>query len=183
MPRLFIALEIPPDIVQTLASMRGGLHGARWLDPENYHLTLCFIGDIDPVRAEELDLQLGHLRGNPLKVTVQQLSSLGERKPHSVIAEIASTCPLRELRNELKRIVHRARIRLERRKYIPHVTLARFKDVSSVELADYLTIRGYFPPLSFTATRVALFSARPLTGGGPYVIERTYELTGKSQQH
>ena len=40
MPRLFSALEIPYDIAQSLATMRGGLPGARWIDPENYHLTL-----------------------------------------------------------------------------------------------------------------------------------------------
>ncbi|HWZ10595.1 MAG TPA: 2'-5' RNA ligase family protein, partial [Xanthobacteraceae bacterium] len=47
MPRLFTGLEIPPQVAQSLAMMRGGLPGARWIDPENYHLTLRFIGDID----------------------------------------------------------------------------------------------------------------------------------------
>jgi RNA 2',3'-cyclic 3'-phosphodiesterase len=47
MPRLFTGVEIPPDVGQALASLRGGLPGARWIDPENYHLTLRFIGDVD----------------------------------------------------------------------------------------------------------------------------------------
>ena len=47
MPRLFTGLEIPAEIGQTLSSLRGGLPGARWIDPENYHVTLRFIGDID----------------------------------------------------------------------------------------------------------------------------------------
>ena len=47
MPRLFTALEIPPEIGQSLAMLRGGLPGARWVEPENYHLTLRFIGDVD----------------------------------------------------------------------------------------------------------------------------------------
>ena len=49
MPRLFTGVELPPDIGQALASLRGGLPGARWIDPENYHLTLRFIGDVDDV--------------------------------------------------------------------------------------------------------------------------------------
>jgi 2'-5' RNA ligase len=34
MPRLFTALEIPPDVAESLGMMRGGLPGARWIDPE-----------------------------------------------------------------------------------------------------------------------------------------------------
>ncbi len=37
MPRLFTAIEIPADVAQTLTFLRGGLPGARWIDPENYH--------------------------------------------------------------------------------------------------------------------------------------------------
>jgi 2'-5' RNA ligase len=47
MPRLFVGLEIPREVGQTLSLLRGGLPGARWIDPENYHITLRFIGDID----------------------------------------------------------------------------------------------------------------------------------------
>ena len=54
MPRLFTGLEIPADISQELASYRGGLPGARWVDPENYHITLRFIGDVDHSVAREV---------------------------------------------------------------------------------------------------------------------------------
>ena len=47
MPRLFTGLEIPEEVAQSLSLLRGGLPGARWIDPENYHITLRFIGDID----------------------------------------------------------------------------------------------------------------------------------------
>ena len=47
MPRLFTGLEIPREVAQSLSLLRGGLPGARWIDPENYHITLRFIGDID----------------------------------------------------------------------------------------------------------------------------------------
>ena len=50
MMRLFTGLEIPADIAEGLASLRGGLPGARWIDPENYHLTLRFIGEVDEFR-------------------------------------------------------------------------------------------------------------------------------------
>src|ERR1035438_2229823 len=46
MPRLFTGVEIPFNIGQALAMLRGGLPGARWIMPDNYHLTLRFIGDV-----------------------------------------------------------------------------------------------------------------------------------------
>ena len=49
MPRLFTGLEIPAEIALDLQIMQGGIPGARWLDPANFHLTLRFIGD----RSEE----------------------------------------------------------------------------------------------------------------------------------
>ena len=62
MPRLFTGLEIPPTVAQSLAMMRGGLPGARWIDPENYHLTLRFIGDIDDALAREIAGMLGRVQ-------------------------------------------------------------------------------------------------------------------------
>ncbi|MGH6741588.1 MAG: 2'-5' RNA ligase family protein, partial [Bradyrhizobium sp.] len=55
MPRLFTGVEIPSDIGQALSSLRGGLPGARWIDSENYHLTLRFIGDVDDAIADEVE--------------------------------------------------------------------------------------------------------------------------------
>ena len=62
MPRLFTALEIPADVGQSLALLRGGLPGARWIDPENYHITLRFIGDVDDVLAREVAYLLAGVR-------------------------------------------------------------------------------------------------------------------------
>ena len=59
MPRLFTGLEIPRHVADSLSMMRGGLPGARWIDPENYHLTLRFIGDIDDALARDIAGLLG----------------------------------------------------------------------------------------------------------------------------
>ena len=65
----------------------------------------------------------------------------------------------------------------EGRKYTPHVTLARLRNASSYDVADYLSVRGYFPTRVFTASRFVLFSSRASTGGGPYVVEDSYALS------
>jgi 2'-5' RNA ligase len=176
MPRLFTGLEIPAEIGQTLSNLRGGLPGARWIDPENYHVTLRFIGDIDGVSANEIASMLFRVNRKPFEVKVQGLSSFGGRKPRAVVATIAPSRPLIELQAELERMMQRIGLDPEGRKFIPHVTLARLYDASSQDVADYLSVRGYFPSKVFTAERFVLFSSRASTGGGPYVVEDSYDL-------
>ena len=62
MPRLFTGLELPAELATELALMRGGLTGARWIDVENYHLTLRFIGDIDQPTAEAVADVMAQIR-------------------------------------------------------------------------------------------------------------------------
>jgi RNA 2',3'-cyclic 3'-phosphodiesterase len=177
MPRLFTGLEIPTEVGQTLSNLRGGLPGARWIDPENYHVTLRFIGDIDGVSANEIASMLVRVNRKPFDVTVQGLSSFGGRKPRAVVASILPSKPLIELQAELERMMQRIGLDPEGRKFTPHVTLARLHDASSQDVADYLSVRGYFPSRVFTAERFVLFSARASTGGGPYVVEDSYALS------
>ena len=68
MPRLFTGLEIPSGLGQSLATLRGGLPGARWIDPENYHVTLRFIGDVDDVVAHEVASMLGRVRREAFEI-------------------------------------------------------------------------------------------------------------------
>ncbi|MCP3474733.1 RNA 2',3'-cyclic phosphodiesterase [Bradyrhizobium sp. CCGUVB1N3] len=176
MPRLFTGLEIPAEVGQTLSNLRGGLPGARWIDPENYHVTLRFIGDIDGVSANEIASLLFRVDRKPFEVKLQGLTSFGGRKPRAVVATIAPSKPLMELQAELERMMQRIGLDPEGRKFIPHVTLARLHDASDQDVADYLSLRGYFPSKAFMAERFVLFSSRASTGGGPYVVEDAYEL-------
>ena len=177
MPRLFTGLEIPPDVGRSLATLRGGLPGARWIDPENYHVTLRFIGDIDDLAANEIASTLLRINRRPFEVSLQGLSSFGGKKPRAVVATVVPNRPLMELQAELERLMQRFGLDPEGRKFIPHVTLARLRDASNRDVADYLSVRGYFPTRSFMASRFVLFSARASVGGGPYIVEDSYALS------
>ena len=140
MPRLFTGLEVPEDIGHSLAALRGGLPGARWIDPENYHLTLRFIGDIDGIAANEIASMLFRVHRKPFEVTLQGLSSFGGKKPRAVVAAVAPSRPLMELQAELERLLQRVGLDPEGRKFTPHVTLARLRDASNRDVADYLSV-------------------------------------------
>jgi 2'-5' RNA ligase len=176
MPRLFTGLEIPSDIALDLANMRGGISGARWIDVENYHLTLRFIGDIDDATARDVFATLGQIRRPALTVTLETLDSFGGGRPRAIVAKAKPAPPLVELQAEQERLMRRIGIPPEPRKFTPHVTLARLRDASAPAVAAYLSARGYFFSRRFEASRFVLFSARASTGGGPYVVEAAYPL-------
>jgi 2'-5' RNA ligase len=175
MPRLFTAIEIPDDVGQSLSMLRGGLPGARWIDPENYHITLRFIGDIDDALARDIASLLDGISRQPFELQLDGLASFGGNKPRAIIASVAPTRALMELQAEHERIMKRMRVPSDSRKFTPHVTLARLRDARPHEVADYLATRPY-KSAPFHVTRFVLYSARASTGGGPYVVEAAYPL-------
>jgi 2'-5' RNA ligase len=177
MPRLFTGVEIPADIGQALGMLRGGLPGARWITPENYHLTLRFIGDVDDLVAQEVALMLGRVRRGAFDLHLEGLTSFGGRRPRAVVATVAPAQALLDVQAEHERLMQRIGLEPEGRKYLPHVTLARLRDSSSLDVADYLSARGYFRTAAFSVSRFVLFSSRASVGGGPYVVEAGYPLS------
>jgi len=182
MPRLFTGLEIPPAVAESLSGLRGGLPGARWIDPENYHVTLRFIGDVDDVVAHEVASMLGRVRRQPFEIRLEDLKSFGGRKPRAVVAAVAPAPALMELQAEHERLMQRVGLEPEGRKFSPHVTLARLRESSSRQVADYLAVRALLRSPPFTVSRFVLFSSRASIGGGPYVVEAAYPLTDNGRQ-
>lgn len=176
MPRLFTGLEIPDDLAFSLSLCRGGLSGARWIDPENYHITLRFMGDIDGRMASDIAHMLEGVRRAPLTLTVDGLRVFGGDRPRALVAAIAPHRALLELQAEHERIVRRCGMPPETRKFTPHITLARLRDTSPRQAAEFLALRGPIMAPSFTADEFVLFSSRASTGGGPYIIEAAYPL-------
>ena len=156
--------------------LRGGISGARWIEPENYHVTLRFIGDIDQRLAGDADDVLSEIRRPSFPVTLDGLSWFGADKPRAIVAKVRPAAPLVELQAEQERRLRRVGVEPETRKFVPHVTMARLRSVSPHAVADYLSSRGYFPALQFDAQRFVLYSSRESTGGGPYVVEAAYPL-------
>src|SRR5476651_308821 len=177
MPRLFTGVEIPPDIGEALSMLRGGLPGARWITPDNYHLTLRFIGDVDDLIAQEVALMLGRVRRGAFELHLEGLASFGGRRPRAVVANVAPAQALLEVQAEHERLMQRIGLEPEGRKYLPHVTLARLRESSSRDVAEYLSARGLFRTSPFRVSRFVLFSSRASVGGGPYVVEAGYPLS------
>lgn len=176
MPRLFSGLEIPGEIAERLAMLKGGLEGARWVDPENYHITLRFIGDVDGATAERYSEALGQIEADAFSLTLDGLGNFGRGRPRAVWAGVAPSAPLEALRRAHEQAALIAGLEREGRNFHAHVTLARMRTGRASSVARYLADNGAFLSASFPVTRFVLYSARGSHGGGPYVVERAFSL-------
>jgi 2'-5' RNA ligase len=178
MPRLFTAIEIPPAIRQRLSFLRAPLGGAKWIEPEDMHLTLRFAGDIDGRTADELASALGTIRSRPFALTIAGLGAFGGREPKVLWAGVEAGDELDALWRANERAARAAGLEPEGRAFKAHVTLARMRGARQGAVARFLAENGGLRTEPFTVSSFVLLSARPGTGGGPYVVEAEYPFDG-----
>ena len=177
MPRLFTGLEVPREVALALSLKRGGLLGARWIDPENYHITLRFIGDVDHHTASEVADMLDRLiDSEAFTVKLDHLGSFGGDRPRALFAGVENNAALVRLQAAQERVLQRCGLAPEGRKFVPHVSLARLRGASAMEVAQFIALAGRFMPLEFQVRRFVLFSSTDSVGGGPYLVEQAYRL-------
>jgi 2'-5' RNA ligase len=177
MPRLFTGIEVPPDIGLRLSLKRGGLHGARWIDPDNYHITLRFIGDVDHSIASEVTDALDRLvDSEAFNIRLSHLGSFGGDKPRALYAGVDNNPAMQRLQAAQERVLQRLGLEPDGRKFVPHVSLARLRGTAAADLARFMAFAGRFEPLEFDVGRFVLFSSRDSVGGGPYLVEQAYPL-------
>jgi len=177
LPRLFTGLEIPYDVQLALSLKRGGLSGARWIDSENYHITLRFIGDVDNRTADEVSYELDRLSySEPFSIRLSHLGAFGGDMPRALYAGVENNEALQQLQTAHERVLRRVGLEPEARKFVPHVSLARLRGASAIEVAQFIHEAGQFSPLTFAVGRFVLFSSKASVGGGPYLVEQSYPL-------
>lgn len=176
--RLFIGLDLPDDIKERLAGMSGGLPGARWVPPENMHLTLRFIGEVDNAQARDLDDALSAVDGKGFDLTLKGIGSFGEaNRLRALWAGVEPSEPLNRLQAKVEQAAVRAGLQVERRKFKPHVTLARFRaDPPELKLSHYLSQHALFRAGPFPIQDFTLFSSFLGSEGALYEAEAVYPL-------
>ena len=92
---------------------------------------------------------------------------------------VVASPDLAALQGEIERICQRLGLPADPRKFVPHVTLARLRNPSPIEVAGYLSSRGNFAAMPFKVGRFVLMSSRDSVGGGPYIVEEAWPLLGR----
>lgn len=177
MIRLFAALALPEAVRKRLTLVRAPLPGARWMPPENMHVTLRFIGEVEPPVATEIDTLLSRIAAPAFDVRLAGLGTFGSRgRVRALWAGVEQTEPLARLQTKIETACVRAGLLPEGRKFHPHVTLARCKNVREAPAAEFVaTYEGFNLP-AIPVDAFTLYSSRTGRSGAVYVPEAVYPL-------
>ncbi len=179
MPRLFIALDLPEDVVGTLDRLCEGLPGVRWTEIEQFHLTLRFIGEIERGAFYEIGEALTSVSHPPFELALKGLGQFPPRgAPHTLWAGVEDPAgALPALRRRIERVLQESGLEPERRKFVPHVTLGRFKAPPPEErFASYLFRRNLFRTERFPVSSFALYSSQLRPEGALHTMEASYDF-------
>ena len=175
--RLFVGLDFPWETKQMLASLAGGIPGARWVPPENYHLTLRFIGEVPPHRAEEIDLALASLRARAFPLVLAGVGTFTKGGQENALwVGVEKNASLEALRNKVETALQRAGCEPERRRFLPHITLARLRDAAEGKLAAFVQSHNLFRAEPLPVEQFFLFSSRLGKEASVYTPEVEYAL-------
>lgn len=178
MYRLFVGLALPDALREPLARLCHDLPGARWVDPENFHLTLRFIGEVDRHTAGDIDDALLRITSPAFDMSLAGLGTFGQgRKIRALWAKAIQTgSDLTHLRSKVESAVVRAGQPPEPRKFKPHVTLARFREVHPDRIQSFVELNGLFRAGPVAIERFVLFESHMGKGGSVYEELADYPL-------
>jgi len=167
MLRLFVALDLPESERERLAGLAGGVPGARWVAPENLHLTLRFVGEVDGDRAGDLDAALSRIAAPAFALSVVGVGCFeAQRRPQTLWAGVEPNPVLDRLRDKVDRAAVAAGFDPDDRKFRPHVTLARLKQAPRERVARWLAHHGLLRIGPVPVDRFVLYRS-DLTADGP----------------
>lgn len=179
MPRLFIAVSIPEIVRANLARVgtAANVPGAKWVKPENFHLTLAFLGEVEERRVDAAEdatytATEGYLE--PLRLVAQGLGAFPDEQRAKVLwAGVTGDVPaLSEMQAALSAELKQAGFTLDDRRFRPHITLARFRVPQLMpERLPRLQVFGEWP-----VTELQLIESRLYPAGARYVVRADIPL-------
>jgi len=172
--RLFISIPLSKDIRKELAEIRKEFSKfpAKWVEEENLHITLVFIGKVEKDRVKAITDVLDSITSRPINLKTDGFSLLpNKREARILVVKLTGeTEKLSTLTEKIKEGLRKRKIlrQAQDKPFQPHITLGRLKRLNSSEKKKLKEkTRSYdLPELRFKAKRVELIESK-LTPVGP----------------
>ncbi len=189
-PRLFVAVELPAQVLEALGQLQHDLQrqiprGLRWVRPEGIHLTLKFLGETPETRVEGISAAIAGSVGGVVQheVSLGAMGTFGSRNsPRVLWVDLAGdTETLLRLQAQVDRALDAIGFPGEKRRFSPHLTLARVREESAREVAEPLAqaVRSVsVPPATISVSAVSMMLSKLGSGGAVYTRVESWALDG-----
>ena len=178
--RLFIGIRPPEPVREALLDTMEALEGARWIDEDNLHLTLRFVGEVERPAANDLAEALAQIEWPRFELRIAGVGAFDRSHrhhswPHAVWARVAPVDRLEGLRQKIERACELAGLGRETRRFTPHITLAR-TGRSTAPLGEWLAAWGDLAAGPWTVEDFILFESHLGHTGAVYEEVVRYRL-------
>ncbi len=175
MSRLFIALDLPEQIKNEIKRICFGLPGVRWVAIDQLHLTMRFIGEVDDSMFYNIRAGLSRVKFPELTLTLKGCGFFPPRKkPRVLWIGISVNDEIFQLRHKIEKIVRETGLEPERRKFSPHITLARLQSPSLKKVQNFLAANSMYRSQPFIVDHFSLYSSFLTPRGAIHTLEADY---------
>jgi 2'-5' RNA ligase len=178
MPRLFVALDLSEDVAADLERLCVGLPGVRWTEPDDFHLTLRFIGETDHATFYEIGEALAGISLPPFEMRLKGLGTFPPRgMPQTLWVGVEDPEALQPLKRRIDRTLREVGVPAEKRNFVPHITIARIKEpLPDARFGSWLSGRALFRSASFPVSSFNLYSSVLKPEGAEHCLEASYDF-------
>lgn len=176
--RLFAAVDVPDSLREALSAFQDeGDLDARWTSPEQFHVTLRFIGDVDEEQARRYETALSGVDVPPAQYIPYGLDVIPSRRsPRVLILGLERTDSMMALYNAVSEALESEGLEPEGRTYRPHVTIARLDDARREAVHSFLQAHEEYSFDPFEADQFVLYESTLTPEGAIHEPIATYEL-------
>ncbi len=179
MIRLFVGIELPEEIKEQVYNLRGGIPSTRWLNKENLHLALRFIGNIDEDEANYIHDYLSQVNFHAFDLALTQVGLFTQgNQPKHLWVGVDNYHILDDLSARIENAVQKAGQPHSVKRFHAHTTIAKFKGAHWDKIQEFIAFHNLFKSSYFRVNHFTLFSSHPHHEGTGsfYRVEARYHL-------
>jgi 2'-5' RNA ligase len=182
--RLFLAIELSDEVRRHLVRVRDAIKqelsaNASFPREENFHITMKFLGEVEPQRAQSLVESMRLLRiGGAIELFASGIACFPDRGPVRIITAgfDGVRAGIESVHRQVEQRCQYLAFARETRSYQPHVTLARSRPTLSPSVRRSLVLDGYFPGPKLEVTELCLMESKLSAEGSEYRRLERFQL-------
>lgn len=175
MKRLFFSIDFPERIIETLVDTFQAIQGTRWVSEDNLHCTLRFCGDSPPNQEVQLIHNTEKIHFSPFQLRLKGVGQFPPRGDARILWVGSEPCePLTQLQRRIELACTSSGYKEEKRKFFPHVTVARVFHAPIDRIARFHCTNSLFSTEPFEVNSFHLYSSILGKSGAYYIKEATF---------